>query len=253
MPSFDAYIICTSPRSGSTLLCNMLKETGTAGRPGSHFFEPSVDNWLEEYALPTIASERHEDTLRRVFEAAIARGKGGTNIFGLRMQRHSFAYFTDQLALLLPDALTDRDRMTTAFGKTLFIYLSRDDKVAQAISFVKAQQTGLWHKAPDGRELERLSPPSEPVYDFKRLRETYETFLSNELEWRDWFDRENINPITLTYEALSKDPTGATCEIVSAIGLDPHGCRHVRPGTAQLSDKTSQDWAERFRAELERC
>ena len=30
----------------------------------------------------------------------------------------------------------------------------------------KAQQTGLWHIAPDGTELERVAPAQEPHYDF---------------------------------------------------------------------------------------
>ncbi|MEM1201062.1 MAG: Stf0 family sulfotransferase, partial [Pseudomonadota bacterium] len=33
MAGFDAYVICTSPRSGSTLLCKLLAPTGIAGKP----------------------------------------------------------------------------------------------------------------------------------------------------------------------------------------------------------------------------
>lgn len=29
----EAYVICTAPRSGSTLLCRMLGATGIAGQP----------------------------------------------------------------------------------------------------------------------------------------------------------------------------------------------------------------------------
>ena len=31
MANFDSYVICTSPRSGSTLLCQLLAATGVAG------------------------------------------------------------------------------------------------------------------------------------------------------------------------------------------------------------------------------
>src|SRR3954454_17102557 len=31
-----AYIVCATPRSGSTLLCEMLVNTGVAGRPAEH-------------------------------------------------------------------------------------------------------------------------------------------------------------------------------------------------------------------------
>src|SRR5687767_6906049 len=32
-----AYLVCATPRSGSTLLCEALKATGVAGRPGEYF------------------------------------------------------------------------------------------------------------------------------------------------------------------------------------------------------------------------
>ena len=34
---------------------------------------------------------------------------------------------------------------------------SRENKLAQAVSLIKAEQTGLWHIAPDGTELERVA------------------------------------------------------------------------------------------------
>ena len=33
----QAYFVCATPRSGSTLLCEMLRDTGLAGRPLEHF------------------------------------------------------------------------------------------------------------------------------------------------------------------------------------------------------------------------
>ena len=32
-----SYLICATPRSGSTLLCDALERTGIAGRPAEHF------------------------------------------------------------------------------------------------------------------------------------------------------------------------------------------------------------------------
>lgn len=70
-------------------------------------------------------------------------------MFGLRLQRDSFAFFTDQLGLLQPTFASDRERMEAVFGKTRFIYLKREDHLDQAISRLRAQQTGLWHQKAD--------------------------------------------------------------------------------------------------------
>src|SRR6476469_7593331 len=32
-----SYLVCATPRSGSTLVCHALEETGVAGRPEEHF------------------------------------------------------------------------------------------------------------------------------------------------------------------------------------------------------------------------
>ncbi|HMF66717.1 MAG TPA: Stf0 family sulfotransferase, partial [Phyllobacterium sp.] len=37
MPAARSYVICGTPRSGSTLLCDLLESTGIAGRPASYF------------------------------------------------------------------------------------------------------------------------------------------------------------------------------------------------------------------------
>src|ERR1700759_375295 len=36
-PPNRAYLVCATPRSGSTLLCELLRSTGVAGRPLEHF------------------------------------------------------------------------------------------------------------------------------------------------------------------------------------------------------------------------
>ncbi len=246
---YDAYVLCTAPRSGSTLLCKLLAATGIAGRPGSHFHEPSLAEWLADYDLPAVPGRPERDTVAAVFAAAIDHGRGGTPIFGLRLQRHSFAFFSQKLALLHPEPAGDAARIEAAFGRTLFIHLTRADKVDQAVSLVRAEQTGLWHRAADGSELERTAPPREPVYDFEAIARTHAELTGYERDWADWFAREGLAPLRLTYDALSADPAGTLATVLEALGLPGEAAGGVTPGTARLADATSRDWVERFRAE----
>ena len=169
MATYDSYVICTSPRSGSTLLCKLLASSGVAGNPDSWFHSPSVSDWLGYYNLTPEPSLDERDLLELSFRSAIAEGTQGKGLFGLRMQHHSFAFFRQKLALLHPELPNDIERFRAAFGRTLFIHLTRQDKVEQAVSYVKANQSGLWHAAPDGTELERLSPPADPVYSAREI------------------------------------------------------------------------------------
>lgn len=248
-PKYRSYIICTAPRSGSTMLCRMLSATGHSGNPGSYFHTPSLHGWLSDYDLTREAYASDLDAVAAVFAAAKAEGEAGTGVFGFRMQRPSFAFFMEQAAALFPDADTDAGRITAAFGETLYVYLSRRDKLAQAISMVKAEQTGLWHKTADGAELERLAPPKPPVYDAQRIREKHEELAALDAEWPVWFAQQEIKPLSLTYEDLSADPQGTLAQVLAALGLDPALAAAVETPTARLSDEISQQWADQFRAE----
>ncbi len=248
-PKYRSYIICTAPRSGSTLLCGLLAATGRAGNPGSYLHRQSLDEWLSDHDLTREAYASDREAAAAVFAAAQKKGEAGTGIFGLRMQRPSFAFFMQQAAALFPDAPTDAGRIRAAFGKTLYIYLSRRDKLAQAISMVKAEQTGLWHRNADGSELERLAPPGPPAYDAQRISEKLNTLKALDAEWPVWFAREGIEPLSLTYEDLSADPQGALAEVLAALGVDPKLAEAVETPTARLSDALSQQWTARFRAE----
>lgn len=247
--TYSAYIICTSPRSGSTLLCRMLRQTGCAGHPGSHFHDPSLDAWMAAYGLRRKDGETESALLGRVFEAAIAKGRGSTNVFGLRLQRQSFQYFSEKLRVLCPGMASDADRIAQAFRETAFIHLRREDKVAQAVSYVKAQQSGLWHRSADGTELERLSPPGVLAYDGDTLKRQVDLFAANDIAWNDWFEREQIDPLRLTYEDLSADPLACVQRVLDLLGIDRHAARGVEPDTAILSDPVSRDWAARLRKE----
>ena len=246
---YDAYVLCTAPRSGSTLLCKLLAATGIAGNPGSHFHEPSLAEWLADYDLPDVPGRPERDTVAAVFAAAIDHGRGGTPVFGLRLQRHSFAFFSDKLALLHPEPAGDATRMEAAFGRTLFIHLTRAEKVDQAVSLVRAEQTGLWHRAADGSELERTAPPREPVYDGAAIAAAVAQLTAYDRDWAGWFEFEGISPLRLTYDALAANPAATLATVLNALGLPPEAARGVTPGVARLADATNHDWVRRFRAE----
>ncbi len=249
MSKYDSYVISTSPRSGSTLLCNLLAATGIAGNPGSYFHSPSISDWLSYYDLAPETSVSDRDVLDAIFQAAIAKGSLETGMFGLRLQRHSFDFFVQKLAVLHPGLSSDSQRFRAAFGRTSFIHLTRRDKVEQAVSYVKALQTGLWHVAPDGTELERLSPPNDLIYDGNDIRAHCEEVTAYDRDWERWFAMQDIDPLRITYEALSARPIETLSQVLDHLGLDCEAAGGVEPGVAKLADKTSQVWVARFRSE----
>lgn len=238
----SAYILCTASRSGSTLLCALLADTKTAGLPQSYFHRPSLEDWRKGLGSPPDAP------LRDIVQTAITKGTGDTPLFGLRLQRHSFAFFMDQLATLNPNVGSDPARIDAAFGPTRYIHLTRSDKLAQAISLVRAEQSGLWHRNADGSDRERLGDTQDPTYDRARLTREIETFRKLDADWSAWFAANAITPLKVDYDALVADPVRTTADILLFLGQDPLHAAHVRPATAQLADDISEKWTHLYQS-----
>ncbi len=246
---YRSYIICTTPRSGSTLLCKLLAATGVAGVPDSYFHVPSIDKWLQSQQLSRADFTTDEAALEAVFAAVRTAGTCDTGHFGLRLQRGSFDFFQDQAARLYPDAPDDAARIETAFGPTLYVHLTRTDKLSQAISLVIAEQTGLWHRAADGSELERLSAPKAPRYDADAIARSLAELTALDTAWTNWFEHHQVHPLRITYEDLARNPSAILATLLETLGRDPTLAKDVAPPTARLADATNRRWATRFQAE----
>jgi LPS sulfotransferase NodH len=48
---YDSLIICATPRSGTTLLCDLLAETGVTGTPNSFYRAESVANFTRRLGV----------------------------------------------------------------------------------------------------------------------------------------------------------------------------------------------------------
>jgi LPS sulfotransferase NodH len=246
---YAAYVICTAPRSGSTLHCKLLAATGVAGSPGSYFHEPDLSKWCAYHGVTAGADRSERAILREVVDAALRKGRGETPIFGLRMQRRSFPFFEEKLAVLFPDLADTPGRITAAFGQTLFIRLRRADVIDQALSFVKAQQTGLWHRSSDGSELERLSPPAPPIYDFEAIDVARREFEGFNADWDGWFERYGIAPLEIAYSDLAAAPGAVLERVLERFGQDADLAGDIEPPVARLSDGTNAEWKARYAAD----
>lgn len=248
---FDAYVICGTPRTGSTLLCDLLAATKRTGNPDSFYGRKFLSWWAGQWNLPSPDTMSERDYNLLYLNKAIEVGKGATSIFGLRLMRENLGELSATLDQIYPGLVSDRARLERAFGKILYLHLSREDKLAQAISLVKAEQTGLWHVAPDGTEIERLGPPKDPEYDFERIRQKVLEFEGYDAAWNTWFEAQGISPLRIGYETLSADPAAVLTRVCEALGVAAPPAAAVKPGVAKLADAISRDWMRRYHQDLD--
>lgn len=230
-------------------MCDLLSDTGVAGRPNSFFRRQSFQWWAEHLSV-SVEDWKDDCAFDEAYLAAVLRqGASGTPIFGLRLMWESVADLSNRLGALYPELPSDSARFQAAFGARVYIHLSREDKISQAVSRLKAEQTGLWHANADGTERERTKAPQAPSYNAKALSDQLAELEAHDAAWTSWFARQGVEPVRLTYEVLSSEPRAALATVLSALDLDPAIAASVEPRTAKLSDVLSLEWAGRFRAE----
>lgn len=238
-----AYLLCASPRSGSTLLCDLLWQTRVAGKPDSFFRPASIPDFAQDFGLPHVDADTYGGSY---IAAAIAEGTQATGTFGLRTMWDSLPGLVERLRALHGPA-TDTGALTRAFGQCAFIYLSRDDKVAQAVSLAIAEQTGLWHSNADGTDRENFNLAERAAYDAAQIGREVAGLQAEMAGWTGWFAANGITPLRVTYESLAADPLGELKRVLRFLGFDPASAGNLLPGTRKLADRTNRDWAARFR------
>lgn len=245
----SSYLICGTPRSGSTLICEMLYRSGVAGRPNSYFREADIAYWAGQWGV-SLAGGMETAAFDRGYLAAMREaGAADTGIFGLRIMYPSLADASRRLRRALGEGDDLARQLRQAFGPLLYIHLSRGDKLAQAISLVRAEQTGLWHLNADGSVLEGGPERPAPVYDGSRIATVLTELESDDRAWEAVFARYGIVPLRLSYEGVTAAPQQALAGIFEQLGLDRDLALAMAVPTARMADAMSRDWAERFRRE----
>lgn len=199
--------------------------------------------------MRTTARTEGEAFDRAYLDAVLRQGREQSDVFGLRLMWESVAEISRRLQPLYPDASDDRTLFEAAFGQVCYLHLARRDKVAQAVSRLKAEQTGLWHVAADGSEREREKAPEPASYDRERLADLVQELQTHNAAWEHWFTQHAVTPVRISYEELAADPKTVLREILAALGLDPMIADSVEPATLKMADAESLDWTSRFRRE----
>ncbi len=191
------------------------------------------------------------DGFGAAYVAAVRRaGEAGTGCFGMRIMWTDVPGVLERLISLQGDERSSDEpgALRRAFGISRYIHLGRRDRVAEAVSLVIADQSGLWHLNADGSERERSAPHREPEYDEAAIAEEYAMLEAEAAGWAGWFARHGIEPLRLEYEELAADAIGQLARVGAFLDVPiPEG---MSVGTARMASERNADWAARFRREV---
>jgi trehalose 2-sulfotransferase len=199
-----SYVICCVQRTGSWLLAHTLADTGYAGRPSDYFDDAEQENHTREWGLPAGDLIAYVRAMRE--KATTPNGVLGSKLM--------FNDFDALRSSLRPPAGTDPglEFMQTTFPNPQFIWLRRQDKVRQGISWWRADVTNQWGLRP-GQEAEQPAPDVERMVQLIQLARWCED------GWRQWFTATGIQPCQVFYEDLARDRLAVANRVLEFLRL----------------------------------
>lgn len=232
------YVICTTPRSGSNLLCEALKNTGVAGCPDEYFGNMHVPNWMEHWELSS--SKDYANRVRD--ESSTSNG-----IWGVKIMMQYFDDVYEQLQNCIPYRIEEKfDALEAAYGNLDYIYMSRKNKVKQSISLHKAHQNFIW-KVPVG---DALLDESSLSYDFDEIDRIHSSLVDQEISWEKYFQYHGRSPHRIFYEDLVEDYANIMQGVLDYLGVDyAFNFSLLDSRLRRQSNQISEQWAERYISE----
>ncbi|MEP6695362.1 MAG: Stf0 family sulfotransferase [Pseudonocardiales bacterium] len=222
----------------------MLRSTGVAGRPESYFRLADEQSWADRWQLTRDSDGcfDYQDFVR----AAVAEGSTDNGVFGARVMWATMEEIVARLGAVRPElAGTDLDRLTGAFGRTRFLHLWRENTLAQAVSWARAEQINYWHPG------DTATPGRDPRFDFEQIHGLVETIEAHNAAWRAWFAASDVRPHLVGYEELIADVAGVMDAILNFLGLQLPDDRTIAPRNHRQADETNNEWIDRYRATAE--
>jgi trehalose 2-sulfotransferase len=267
-----SYLVCATPRSGSTLLCHELNRTGVAGHPEEYFealrksglprrpheyFEPERHaNIVERLAFREMPDDAgatpsplwHPDTYDQYLAWALREGTTANGVFGAKLM---WGYLGDFAQLLRGiEGMNGRplpELLGRAFPGLRYVQITRQDKVRQAVSLWKAVQTQSW-KREAGEEVKR---DVELVFSFRAINYLVRLLTAHDASWDAYFLGLGYEPLKLTYEELAEDTEGVVRRALEFLGIPvPADLEPSAPRLSVQADETSELWVRRVEGHL---
>lgn len=218
-----SLVVCSSPRSGSSLLCEYLCLSGRAGAP-TEFFD---DEQMARFAA--LWGTRGLD---EYVAALLARKTSPNGVFATKLH---FGQFTAVLA---------QRRLEELFPGVQYVWMTRRDRVRQALSFARALQTQQW------ASMHKVQAPA--TYDRALVERMLARVAQEDDGWRAWFERHGITPLRVEYEELVEAPRRVLERVLATVGEDARELERLPEPTLQRqADDESERWAARWRSELD--
>jgi LPS sulfotransferase NodH len=127
-----------------------------------------------------------------------------------------------------------------------YVWLTRKNAVARAISHYRAKKTNRWQV--DSRwTTDDDGGEGEPAFDFDEIDALVRLGISEDLQWQNFFREHNISPLELIYEEMIGDLERAVRHVLAYLGIPADHVTVTKSALRKQGDDRSQEWEARYR------
>ncbi len=210
-----SYIVCSTVRSGSTLLCKTLEQLDRYGRPQEYF---------HRHTIQRLGLNNNPDKFLNYCHTICQDSLTHHGVFGVKMHWPQLLDFLS-LARQSPQFQHQEDLaiLDDFFPNLTFIYLRRRNITAQAVSAAIASQTGKWEKtkalsdnSKESREIRKNPLKFQPwrIYEWDKALQEHNRC------WQNFFAENNLDYHETCYEDLVESFPQEMAQIVDYISVN---------------------------------
>jgi LPS sulfotransferase NodH len=232
------YVICYTSRSGSTLLCEVLLNTGVAGKPKEYFHLADIEMRSRQWEVEVGAA-----FLRRLR----AEGSTPNGVFGSKMSLDQLDSVRQMVQSTVDGGdLSAAQALETFLPGVRYIFITRRNKVRQAVSIWKLIQEKVPFQV--GEQSGQRSVKTH--YNFSVIDRATQEVMLNEASWDDFFEQAGIAPLTIVYEDLVEDIEGTVRRVLDFLHVDaPDQLKLPPPRLQKQANSLSEMWVRRYMTE----
>lgn len=226
------YVLCSSPRSGSTLISDMLYRIGLAGDPLEYFNKKLLDYYQKHYGKTGIDAYLEDIERRRT---------SPNGIFGIKLHYY-------QAAMVWKGRESEGLTHLARYDKKILI--TRRDKIAQAVSLYRAQKTQIWSSEDksfmsDNDPRKKIEVPYDPV----RIAYALSQLINEEAGWRNLLEQAGIPFTEICYETYVADYEKQSAKLLQSLGVNL-GEEQISAPTLKKQSENIDPMIERFKRDL---
>lgn len=221
------YTIAFAMRSGSNEICSLLRRNGLG-----------IPTELFQFPLPPdTGSQKLESFI------SVAKNNQANGIFGSKVSHNHRAALDEYFKSSVPGYR----QLDDILPHHRWVWLTRKDKMRQAISLCRAEQSNTW-AVKANTDTKRL----EFKYDFFELHSRLMTLLVSDFMWQLYFQRHGIQPLSIVYEDFFADLERQLRRLVDYLGGPGDGRTglEISPDYAIQRPDTDSAVCERFADDL---